>query len=78
MHAITISDLDSTTGALAFDLRDLLKVIGAHMEQLEWEVTGPECIGARADELNGLAIRGARKQKRIRAVDRLEAVDGPA
>ncbi|XXX75806.1 hypothetical protein WMF30_49970 [Sorangium sp. So ce134] len=60
MRAITISDRDPTTGALDFDLRDLLSVIAADAGQLKWEVVSPDCVGARANELDELAARGVR------------------
>ena len=48
MKERSISDRDPTTGALAFDLRDILAPLGRDGERSAWSVRDVECLGGDA------------------------------
>ena len=64
MTGVTILDTDPKTNVLAFDLRDILAVLGADAARSRWSVQDVECLGAdAADALH-------------EASDRHEVLDG--
>lgn len=59
MKGITISDIEPSTGVLAFDLHDVLRAIGDDALRSSWTVEGVECIGGEAATvLHDLSDRG--------------------
>ncbi len=61
MQGITINDRNATTGALAFDLRDLVRVMGERAQAARWRVTDLECIGGTSAEAFHRACDEARE-----------------
>lgn len=48
MKGVTIFDRDPTSGALSFDLRDILSVLGDDAERSAWTVRDVECLDGDA------------------------------
>lgn len=58
MHGITISDTDERD-VLAFDLADILRLLGAEATSSRWRLAGVEAMGGcAADELHRLSEAG--------------------
>ena len=61
MKGVTIFDLDSRTGALSFDLRDILELLGADVVRSMWMLKEVECLGAEAAD----ALHWASDNKKV-------------
>jgi len=70
MTGVTILDRDPATGALAFDLRDILLVLGDDGERSKWTVKGVECLGGDA----AVALHSASEKCEVLAGSRLRAL----
>ncbi|NET61270.1 MAG: hypothetical protein F6K47_35630 [Symploca sp. SIO2E6] len=54
MHGVTILD-HTDDNFLAVNLIDILYLLGAPAQESEWDISGLECLGSKADELHQIA-----------------------
>src|SRR5690349_2519553 len=77
LQAVTIHDIRD--GVLAFDLIDILRVVGPDAESSLWRCRNVECTGDLADELHRVSdaeatVSGAEMLRLARGV--LQIIDG--
>ncbi len=79
----TISILDKIdrgdSQVLAFDVHDILRLLGSVVMELEWQMIGLECSGENADSLHRLcdgAVRVTGEELMRLTQPRLQTIDG--
>jgi hypothetical protein len=51
MPGVSVSDRDTSTGVLSFDLRDLLKLLNNRVLQSHWCIVDLECLGGKSADI---------------------------
>jgi len=75
MKQLTIAD-KTADGVLSFDLRDIIRCLGAPAMESYWEIGQVECLGAGADAFYKQARQAARLSGRslLRLADHVDQV----
>lgn len=80
MLGVSVSDQDTSTGVLSFDLRDLLKLFKERVLHSSWRIVDLECLGGKAADIlhqaseDGRQLEGAELMKLAIEVDQI--IDG--